>query len=109
MDSGCYGQEYSKLNDAQKREQVKFFIDRYMEKAWSGKPVMTENARNCIESMYFVARDEDLSIGEDRYNACVVLAELSARFRFSPTVEYEDAARAADIVFPDPEEEKKEF
>ena len=83
MNSGCYGQEYSKLNDAQKRELVKFFIDRYMEKAWSGKPEMTDKARDYIESMYFVARDEDLNIGEDRYNACMVLAELSARFRFS--------------------------
>ena len=107
MVSVSYGNGIKMKSADEKDIQVNEWVVKYLEKAWTTKPEMTEKARNLMEAMYYVAVDEDPHIERDRLDECAKLADFSARMRFSPTIDLEDAQRAVDIVFPDPEEQNQ--
>ena len=101
MISGSY-REIGLTPEERKSFEDNGWVSKYIERARSVDPAMTDGAVELIMMVYDIAKEEDPEVGEDRLKACFILAEMSARMRFSLTVEAEDAHRAAMIVFPDP-------
>ena len=97
-------ESYAKMKITPKdkrRFQDDGWVSKYMDHARSVDPEMTDRASELINMIYDIAREDDPNIGEDRLKACFILADVSARMRFSTTVDTEDAHRAAMIVFPE--------